>query len=65
MSLGEKLRTLREKRCMTQTDLAAATGLARRSIYNWEKGKSMPKNIGVLELLSHALHVDLQYWSDP
>ena len=65
MSFGEKLRTLREKRCMTQTDLAAATGLARRSIYNWEHGKSMPKNLGVLELLSRALRADLQYWSDP
>lgn len=62
MTFGEKLRTLREERGYTRTDLAAATGYARRSIYNWEQGRNLPKSIAIHKVLSRVLRVDLSYW---
>ena len=62
MTFGEKLRTLREERGYTRTDLAAATGYARRSIYNWEQDRHLPKSIAIHKVLSRVLRVDLSYW---
>lgn len=62
MTFGEKLRTLREERGFTRTDLAAATGYARRSIYNWERDRNLPKSIAIHKVLSRVLRVDLSYW---
>ena len=62
MTFGEKLRTLREVRGFSKTDLAAAIGFTRRSIYNWECDRNCPKSIAVLEELSHMLSVDPSYW---
>lgn len=62
MTFGEKLRTLREERGYTRTDLAAATGYARRSIYNWEQDINLPKSIAIHKILSRVLRVDLSYW---
>lgn len=62
MTFGEKLRTLREERGFTRTDLAAATGYARRSIYNWEQDRNLPKSIAIHKVLSRVLRVDLSYW---
>lgn len=62
MTFGEKLRTLREERGFTRTDLAAATGYARRSIYNWEQDRNLPKSIAIHKVLSRVLCVDLSYW---
>lgn len=64
MTFGEKLRTLREERGFTRTDLAAATGYARRSIYNWEQDRNLPKSIAIHEVLSRVLRVELSYWWD-
>ena len=62
MTFGEKLRTLREERGFTRTDLAAATGYARRSIYNWEQDRNLPKSIAIHKVLSRVLRVELSYW---
>ena len=62
MTFGEKLLTLREERGYTRTDLAAATGYARRSIYNWEQDRNLPKSIAIHKVLSRVLRVDLSYW---
>ena len=59
MTFGEKLRTLREERGFTRTDLAAATGYARRSIYNWEQDRNLPKSIAIHKVLSRVLRVEL------
>lgn len=64
MTFGEKLRALREERGYTRTDLAAATGFARRSIYNWEQDRNLPKSIATHKVLSRVLRVDLSYWWD-
>jgi transcriptional regulator with XRE-family HTH domain len=53
-SLGEKLRYLREKRKLTQADLAQKLGLARQGyVSNLETGRKAPS----LELVVHIADV--------
>lgn len=42
MKFGEQLRKLRESQCMTQQQLAAASGRPQQSIGRWEKGQQIP-----------------------
>ena len=43
MTLGEKIKELRTEKGMTQSDLAAATGLAKTSISNYERDRHTPQ----------------------
>jgi transcriptional regulator with XRE-family HTH domain len=55
--IGMRIRRARERRRMTQDQLADALGVARPTISNWEGDKSYPQNsIGALE---YVLDVDL------
>jgi len=38
----KKLKKLREKARLTQTELAAKVGVATKTIWSWEKGKNIP-----------------------
>ena len=41
---GDEIRRLREARGLTQEQLAKAIGVGARSVGNWERGVTIPKN---------------------
>ena len=45
MTFGEKLKDLREKKNLSQSKLAEIIGVDRRTIINYEVGKSFPRNM--------------------
>ena len=57
MSFQERLRQQREARGMTQADLAAALGITKSAVGNYENGVSMPRETILLKLFS-ALQVE-------
>lgn len=57
MNFGERLRMLRKKAGLTQTELAEAAGSTMRSIQNYEAGKRYPQNIEIAKKLAAALGV--------
>ncbi len=44
MTFGEKVRAARKERGLPQKELAARTGIAVRTIINYESGSRMPKS---------------------
>ncbi len=57
MKFNERLRMLRKKAGLTQTELAEAAGSTMRSIQNYEAGKRYPQNIEIAKKLAAALGV--------
>jgi transcriptional regulator with XRE-family HTH domain len=51
------IRSAREAKGWTQADLAAAVGVARETVGNWETGSSTPRNS--LARIQNMLEVDL------
>ena len=50
LSLGTRIRRARERRRLTQPQLAEAVGVSVRAVGDWERGKTRPKNrLGALE----------------
>ncbi|WP_435109425.1 helix-turn-helix transcriptional regulator [Nocardiopsis synnemataformans] len=49
MTLGDRIRTARQRARLTQEQLAARVGVGRRTIDNWENGRTSPKNLVSLE----------------
>jgi len=49
-SLAEKIKILREKSGITQSELAKSLGLTRSSVNAWEMGLSVPSTQYVVEL---------------
>ena len=41
-NFGENLKRLRDRQNITISTLSDMTGIARRTIYDWEKGKYIP-----------------------
>ena len=39
---GRLIEQLRKEKCMTQSDLAAAVGVSKQAVSNWECGKRFP-----------------------
>lgn len=66
MTLGEKIKETRETLMLTQSALAARTGISRVSIGNYERGNRIP-NSNVLKKIANALHTTPDYLlgSDP
>lgn len=60
MTLGEKLKTARNAKRMTQKQLAEIVGVKHNSICDWEKGKAKP-DPDMIELLCGALEVTPTY----
>lgn len=48
-ALGERIRSAREARGWNQQDLAAALGVAKRTVGNWERGRAPKQHVGALE----------------
>lgn len=57
---ASRLRTLREEKGMTQTDLANRAGVSRTNISNWETGQRIPC-IKVVETIAKEFCVPMDY----
>lgn len=57
MRLGERIRIARERKGLTQAELAQEVGVARETVGNWETGQTSPRN--KLTKLEEALSVQL------
>ncbi|QUH31151.1 helix-turn-helix domain-containing protein [Vallitalea guaymasensis] len=64
MSFGNKVRNLRTKNKLTQSDLASKLGVSTRTIYNYEKGNLFPKDIKVIKGLAEIFNVTTDYIMD-
>ena len=62
MKFGEKLKEQRKKRKMLQTELAAAIGVTKFTIINYEKGSSYPKDRSIYHKLADIFCVDVNYF---
>ena len=60
MTIGTKLKLLREKRKLTQEELAFKIGVAQTTIGNWERGKSI--KIDIIPKLADELDVSPAYF---
>lgn len=61
MNFGQKLKYLREKNNLTQTELSKKIGVSLRTIQNYESGNSYPKQNKMYDKLAEVLSVDVNY----
>lgn len=61
MNFGEKIKVCRKELGMTQEELSAKSGVCRKSISQFESGKTLPKSRDTYVLLANALDVDASY----
>ena len=50
MTLGEKIKNLRQSRNMTQQDVARVLDITRQAVARWENGLNMPSAEKIIEL---------------
>jgi repressor LexA len=60
MTLGERLRALRESRGQTQDEVGAAVGRTGKAVWAWENDLNAPR-MGVIELLVQHFNVTKSY----
>ena len=53
---GRLIEQLRKEKCMTQSDLAAAVGVSKQAVSNWECGKRFP-DVVLIEKLADELGI--------
>jgi len=58
--VAEKIKTLREKKNLTQVALAKQLGITRSSVNAWELGISVPSTQYIVEL-AHIFNVSTDY----
>jgi transcriptional regulator with XRE-family HTH domain len=63
MTFGEKIKQARLAQNLSQTELAAKTGLSERSLYTYEQTDTIPRT-GNLKKLADALNVSISYLLD-
>ena len=61
MQFGEKLRTLRKSRHMTQADLAESLNITSRTLINYELGKCLPKKTEIIKRIATLFDVSVDY----
>lgn len=61
MKFGEKIKALRLQKGLTQIELAHRSGLAKRTIINYETGASYPKKREVYKVLADIFDTELNY----
>ena len=61
MTFGEKIRTLRLQNGYSQEQLAAMTGVTKRTVRNWETGGKYPRSQALYEKLAAALSCSEEY----
>jgi len=62
MKFGEKLREQRNKKGLYQDVLAERIGVSKRTLINYEKGVSYPKNRDIYYKLADFFKVDVNYF---
>lgn len=63
MTFGEKLRNARKAMNLSQSELAALTGLSERSLYTYEQLGTLPRKSNIKKI-AEALHVSIAYLTD-
>lgn len=63
MTFGEKLKNARNTLNLTQTELAALTGISERSLYTYEQLGILPRKSNIKKL-ADALHLSVSYLTD-
>ena len=61
MTFGEKVRELRTRNGLSQDELAAKTGVTKRTVRNWETGGKYPRHREIYEKLASALGCSAEY----
>ncbi len=61
MNFGEKVKTLRKEKGLTQTELGQEIGVSLRTIISYETGKSHPKKRDVYTKLAEFFNIDQEY----
>lgn len=61
MNFGEKIKSLRKKKGVTQKELADFLNLSQRTIVSYETGRSYPKDRTVYEKLAQYFSCSLNY----
>ena len=59
MEFNERLKLLRKKENLTQSDFAEKTGVHFQTVSKWERGASMP-DIAMLGIIAKVLNVSLE-----
>ena len=57
MTFGERVRTLRKKKKLSQNALAELVGISQRTIFGYEAGTTYPRTENILNRLAAALDV--------
>ena len=60
LKIGERIRYLRDKAGMTQTDLARRLDISRSAVNSWEMSLSCPSTANILQMLD-IFHVNADY----
>ena len=60
LNIADRIRYLRDKAGMTQTDLAKKMGISRSAVNSWEMSLSSPSLANIIEM-SQIFHVDVDY----
>ena len=60
LDIADRIRYLRDKAGMTQTDLAKRLGISRSAVNSWEMSLSSPSLANIIEM-SQIFHVDVDY----
>lgn len=63
MTFGEKVKEARLLKNLSQTELAALTGISERSLYTYEQLNTLPRKSN-LKKLADALNVSVSYLAD-
>ena len=61
MTFGEKVRSLRKEKKMSQQELASRVGVSYRTIRSWEVEGRFPKQNVLYQKLADALQCDVSY----
>lgn len=61
MKFGEKVRELRKRNDITQSELAERLGLSKRTIIGWERDGRFPRKIEIIEKMASIFNVPLSY----
>ena len=61
MTFGEKIKTLRKSKGMSQSDLANAIGVTHRTIRGWEAEGRYPKQHDLYQKIANVFQCDVSY----
>lgn len=60
MTIGDRIREKREKKGLTQVELAEALGITKQAVNSWEKGTQNPSSV-ILRYVADELECTADY----